>query len=164
MRSALQQQRLNRSSIQIERDMYKSLGEFIDRLERADELIRIGTPVSSELEIAEITDRIVKSEGGGKALLFENTDKGFAVLTNLYGSERRIAMALGVERLEDISVRLDTLIGTVTSPKENFVDSYAYCHSLARPRSGFLARKRAQERASRWCLRARRRSCRYCLF
>ncbi|MBE6174626.1 MAG: menaquinone biosynthesis decarboxylase [Rikenellaceae bacterium] len=102
--------------------MYKSLGEFIDRLERADELIRIGTPVSSELEIAEITDRIVKSEGGGKALLFENTDKGFPVLTNLYGSERRMAMALGVERLEDISERLDALIGTVTSPKENFVD------------------------------------------
>ena len=102
--------------------MYKSLADFIQRLESADELIRIGTPVSSELEIAEITDRIVKSEGGGKALLFENTDKGFPVLTNLYGSERRMAMALGVERLEDISERFNNLIGTVTSPKENLVD------------------------------------------
>jgi len=102
--------------------MYKSLRDFITKLESAGELIRIGTPVSSELEIAEITDRIVKSEGGGKALLFENTDKGFPVLTNLYGSERRMAMALGVEQLEDISERLNSLIGTVTSPKESIVD------------------------------------------
>ena len=102
--------------------MYKSLVEFVNRLESAGELIRIDTPVSSELEIAEITDRMVKSEGGGKALLFEKTDKGFPVLTNLYGSERRMAMALGVEQLSDISERFDALIGTVTSPKENFID------------------------------------------
>ena len=102
--------------------MYKSLTEFIEKLESAGELIRIGTPVSSELEIAEITDRMVKTAGGGKALLFENTDKGFPVLTNLYGSERRMAMALGVEQLSDISERFDALIGTVTSPKENFID------------------------------------------
>ncbi|MBR5807696.1 MAG: menaquinone biosynthesis decarboxylase [Alistipes sp.] len=102
--------------------MYKSLQDFVEKLEGAGELIRIGTPVSSELEIAEITDRMVKSEGGGKALLFEKTDKGFPVLTNLYGSERRMAMALGVEHLSDISERFDALIGTVTSPKENFID------------------------------------------
>ena len=102
--------------------MYKSLVEFVNRLESAGELIRIGTPVSSELEIAEITDRMVKSEDGGKALLFEKTDKGFPVLTNLYGSEHRMAMALGVEQLSDISERFDALIGTVTSPKENFID------------------------------------------
>ena len=102
--------------------MYKSLADFVNRLESAGELIRIGTPVSSELEIAEITDRMVKTEGGGKALLFENTDKGFAVLTNLYGSERRMAMALGVEQLSDISERLNNLINTVTSPKESLID------------------------------------------
>ena len=102
--------------------MYKSLADFINKLESADELIRIGTPVNSELEIAEITDRMVKSSGGGKAILFENTDKGIPVLTNLYGSERRVAMALGVERLEEISERIDSLVGTVTSPKENIVD------------------------------------------
>ena len=102
--------------------MYKSLADFIEKLEGAGELIRIGTPVNSELEIAEITDRMVKSPGGGKAILFENTDKGFPVLTNLYGSERRMAIALGVERLEEISERIDSLVGTVTSPKENLVD------------------------------------------
>ena len=102
--------------------MYKSLVDFVERLESVNELIRISTPVSSELEIAEITDRMVKTEGGGKALLFEKTDKGFPVLTNLYGSEHRMAMALGVEKLSDISERFDALIGTVTSPKENFID------------------------------------------
>ena len=102
--------------------MYKSLAEFVNKLEESGELIRINTPVSSELEIAEITDRMVKSEGGGKALLFEHTDKAFPVVTNIYGSERRMAMALGVEHLTDISARLDSLIGTVTSPKESLVD------------------------------------------
>ena len=102
--------------------MYKSLADFVERLEANGELIRISSPVSSELEIAEITDRMVKTEGGGKALLFENTDKGFPVLTNLYGSERRMAMALGVERLDDISERLNNLVNTVTSPKESLAD------------------------------------------
>lgn len=102
--------------------MYKSLRDFIGALDEAGELIRINTPVSSELEIAEITDRMVKSEGGGKALLFEHTDRAFPVVTNIYGSERRMAMALGVEHLTDISARLDSLIGTVTSPKESLVD------------------------------------------
>ena len=122
--------------------MYKSLGDFVTKLERAGELIRIGTPVSSELEIAEITDRVVKSEGGGKALLFENTDKGFPVLTNLYGSERRMAMALGVERLEDISERFDALIGTVTSPKESLVDKLRLLPLLGEASKWFPRKKK----------------------
>ncbi len=121
-----------------------SIAEFIAKLEGAGELIRIGTPVSSELEIAEITDRFVKSEGGGKALLFENTDKGFPVLTNLYGSERRMAMALGVERLEDISERLDTLIGAVTSPKENFVDKLRLLPLLGEASQWFPRKKKGR--------------------
>ena len=102
--------------------MYKSLADFIAKLESAGELIRIGTSVSSELEIDEITDRMVKTKGGGKALLFENTDKGFPVLTNLYGSKRRMAMALGVEDLSEISERLNALVSSVTSPKESLAD------------------------------------------
>ena len=122
--------------------MYKSLADFVAKLEGAGELIRIGTPVSSELEIAEITDRIVKSERGGKALLFESTDKDFPVLTNLYGSERRMAMALGVERLEDISERLDTLIGTVTSPKESFADKLRLLPLLGEASKWFPRKKK----------------------
>lgn len=124
--------------------MYKSLREFIEALEGAGELIRINAPVSSELEIAEITDRMVKTEGGGKALLFENTDKGFPVLTNLYGSERRMAMALGVERLEDISERFNNLISTVTSPKENFVDKLRLLPLLGEASKWFPRKKRGR--------------------
>ena len=124
--------------------MYKSLAEFISRLDSAGELIRIGTPVSSELEIAEITDRVVKSQGGGKALLFENTDKGFPVLTNLYGSERRMAMALGVEELSDISKRFDTLIDSITSPKENFIDKLRLLPLLGEASQWFPRKKRGR--------------------
>ena len=65
--------------------MYKSLKDFIARLEREGELIRVSAPVSSRFEIAELTDRQAKSEGGGKALLFENTDGEFPVVTNIMG-------------------------------------------------------------------------------
>ena len=122
--------------------MYKSLRDFIGVLEEAGELIRISAPVSSELEIAEITDRVVKSEGGGKALLFEKTDKGFPVLTNLYGSERRMAMALGVERLEDISERLNSLVGSVTSPKESLMDKLRLLPLLGEASKWFPRKKK----------------------
>ena len=124
--------------------MYKSLADFIAKLESAGELVRISTPVTSELEIAEITDRMVKTEGGGKALLFENTDKGFPVLTNLYGSERRMAMALGVEQLGDISERFDNLIGTVTSPKESLVDKLRLLPLLGEASKWFPRKKKGR--------------------
>ena len=124
--------------------MYKSLADFIEKLESAGELVRISTPVTSELEIAEITDRMVKTEGGGKALLFENTDKGFPVLTNLYGSERRMAMALGVEQLGDISERFDNLIGTVTSPKESLVDKLRLLPLLGEASKWFPRKKKGR--------------------
>ncbi len=97
--------------------MYRNLQEFVERLEREGELIRITAKVSSHFEIAEITDRMVKTEGGGKALLFENTDSQFPVLTNMMGSSRRMAMALGVERLDEIAERIDSLLKEALSPK-----------------------------------------------
>lgn len=102
--------------------MYKNLRDFISKLESADEIIRIGTQVSSVYEIAELTDRQAKSPGGGKALLFEKTDKPFPVLTNMMGSERRIAMALGVEKPEDITTRIEFLLKQVTTPKDSMGD------------------------------------------
>ena len=98
------------------------LREYIARLEAAGELQRISTPVSTRFEITEITDRISKSEGGGKALLFENTGTDYPVLMNMMGSDRRIAMALGVESLEDIARRIDTLLKSATSPKNTLMD------------------------------------------
>lgn len=97
--------------------MYRNLQEYVARLEQEGELVRIKTPVSTRFEIAEITDRVVKSEGGGKALLFENTGTEFPVLTNMMGSKCRMAMALGVESLDEIGDRISALLGDALSPK-----------------------------------------------
>ena len=81
---------------------YRNLQEFIKRLEAEGELLRLKEEVSPELEITEITDRVVKA--GGPALLFERV-KGYRmpVLTNAFGSLRRMALALGVESLEELA-------------------------------------------------------------
>lgn len=97
--------------------MYTGLQEYITCLEREGELIRVKTPVSTRFEIAEIVDRIVKSEGGGKALLFENTGTEFPLVVNMMGSKRRIAMALGVEHLDEVAQRIDALLKDALSPK-----------------------------------------------
>jgi 4-hydroxy-3-polyprenylbenzoate decarboxylase len=96
--------------------------QFINELEKAGELIRIKTYVDPKLEIAEITDRISKEPGGGKALLFENTGYDFPVLMNAYGSERRMCLALGVEKLDDIAADIEHLFKLLTGPKEGLLD------------------------------------------
>lgn len=96
--------------------------QFINELEKAGELIRIKTYVDPKLEIAEITDRISKEPGGGKALLFENTGYDFPVLMNAYGSERRMCLALGVEKLDDIAADIEHLFKLLTGPKESLLD------------------------------------------
>ena len=74
------------------------LREWIALLERENELVRVRAEVDPDLEITEITDRVVKS--GGPALLFENV-KGskLPLLINQFGTERRMCLAFGVERL-----------------------------------------------------------------
>src|SRR5215831_8277601 len=96
--------------------------QFIDVLERAGELIRIKTYVDPKLEIAEITDRISKEPGGGKALLFENSGYDFPVLMNAYGSERRMCLALGVKQLDDVAREIENLFQLLSAPKENLLD------------------------------------------
>ncbi|MCS7284809.1 MAG: UbiD family decarboxylase, partial [Hydrogenobacter thermophilus] len=77
---------------------YTDLREFLKTLEREGELARIKEPLSPILEISEVTDRVSKTPGGGKALLFEKVE-GYSVpvLTNMLGSEKRIKLALGYE-------------------------------------------------------------------
>ena len=101
---------------------YRNQQEFIQALEKAGELIRIKTFVDPKLEIAEITDRISKSGGGGKALLFEDTGTEFPVLMNAYGSEKRMCMALGVQHLDDVTREIESLFKLLSSPKESILD------------------------------------------
>jgi 4-hydroxy-3-polyprenylbenzoate decarboxylase len=101
---------------------YKNLQHFIEVLEKEGELIRIKEYVDPKLEIAEITDRISKTPGGGKALLFENTGYDFPVLMNAYGSERRMCLALGVNELDDVARDIESLFHMLSAPKEGIVD------------------------------------------
>lgn len=96
--------------------------DYIVELERRGELLRVAAKVSPRFEIAEITDRMAKSEGGGKALLFENTGTEFPVITNMMGSDSRMALALGVERLDDIADRITALLGEALTPKGSLMD------------------------------------------
>lgn len=88
---------------------YKDLQEFIRVLDTAGELKRITTTVDSYLEITEITDRV--SKAGGPALLFENVKgSAYPVLINALGSEKRMALALGVTSLDQVGQEISELI------------------------------------------------------
>jgi len=91
---------------------YSGLSDFINALENNGELTRIKKYVDPVLEIAEITDRITKS--GGKALLFENTGTQFPLLINAFGSDRRMALALGKTTISDAAVDITEAFGTIT--------------------------------------------------
>jgi len=101
---------------------YKNQQHFIEVLESAGELVRIKSYVDPRLEMAEITDRVSKTPGGGKALLFENTGYNFPVLMNAYGSERRMCLALGVDHLDDVAKEIEKLFHLLSSPKEGIID------------------------------------------
>lgn len=93
-----------------------TLGEFISAIEAAGELVRINEPVRAKLELTEITDRVMKQPGGGKALLFEHVilDDGsrspYPVAINLFGSMSRMAMSLGVQSLDEHGARITKLL------------------------------------------------------
>ena len=100
---------------------YNSLQEFIEVLEKNNELIRIKEFVDPKLEITEITDRISKSKNGGKALLFENTGTDFPILINGFGSLKRMQLSIGVTDLEDIGREMEVLFKELTGPKQNLI-------------------------------------------
>ncbi|MBY0549581.1 MAG: UbiD family decarboxylase [Candidatus Obscuribacterales bacterium] len=109
---------------------YQDLRAFLKMLESEGELMRIDAEVSADLEIAEITDRVSKSTGGqNKALLFTNV-KGYdmPVLINLFGSKKRMCMALETESLDDVADRIRELI----KPKvpETLVDKLSFLPTL----------------------------------
>jgi 4-hydroxy-3-polyprenylbenzoate decarboxylase len=90
--------------------VFKDLNDFIRALADEHELALITEPVSPDLEIAAVTDRVSKSPGGGPALLFERpTGFDIPVAINLFGSMKRMCMALGVNKLDDLASEIDQL-------------------------------------------------------
>ena len=88
---------------------FDSLRAFAEALQRAGELHVVKAQVDPYLEIAEITDRVVKA--GGPALLFTNV-KGsrFDVLTNQFGTQRRMARAFDANHLDEVAARLRAML------------------------------------------------------
>ena len=83
---------------------YKSMREFMSKLEKAGELVRVSEPVSSVLEMTEIHRRLLAS--GGPAVLFENVIRAdgerssMPCLVNLFGTVKRVAMGVTLEGRE----------------------------------------------------------------
>ena len=115
---------------------YHDLREWIAALDRAGQLKKIRTEADPILEIAEITDRVSKSQNskygqGGPALLFQNVKghPGAQLLINQFGSTRRMNLALEVNSLDEVAERIRGFID-VKSP-QGFLDKVKMLPMLA---------------------------------
>ncbi len=84
---------------------YNDLRDFVQQLDALGELKRVSIPVSPMLEMTEISDRVLRAHG--PALLFEQpraADGAFTmpVLTNLFGTPRRVALGMGAESVDEL--------------------------------------------------------------
>ena len=90
---------------------YTDFQDFLARLEREGELKHIKAEVDPYLEITEIADRVMKMPDGGPALVFDHP-KGSRIplAINVFGSRKRMSMALGVPDLEEIACEIESLL------------------------------------------------------
>jgi 4-hydroxy-3-polyprenylbenzoate decarboxylase len=110
---------------------YRSLRQFLDRLEQAGELVRVEEPVDPRLEMAALADRAAKQ--GGPAFLFERprgVAGGLPVAMNLFGTRRRTAWALSCEDLEEPANELRALLRT--APPQGFWEKLKMLPKLGR--------------------------------
>src|SRR5919198_6659730 len=97
----------------------RDLRDWIARLEREGELIRIGAEVDPDLEITEINDRTVKA--GGPALLFENVKASdHPLLINQFGTERRMCLAFDTPSLDAVASKLGDVLEM--QPPQGLID------------------------------------------
>lgn len=103
--------------------MVRDIPHFLDILRREGELVEIETEVDPNLEIAEVHRRVIAA--GGPALLFKNP-KGYdiPVVTNLFGTEKRVELAFG------------------SRPREFVEDAVRLLHELIPPTLGKLWNER----------------------
>jgi 4-hydroxy-3-polyprenylbenzoate decarboxylase len=88
---------------------YQDLQEFLGALDEAGELHRVHAAVDPTLEMSEIATRTVRNRG--KALLFTQPTRGaMPVAINLFGTHKRMAMALGVKNVDEIGARVGDLV------------------------------------------------------
>src|SRR5262245_17624928 len=88
---------------------YQDLKEFLAALDAAGELHRVSVPVDPTLEISEIVARTVREKG--PAPLCERPTRGqMPVAINRFGTRKRMAMALGVDNVDQIGERIGELV------------------------------------------------------
>jgi 4-hydroxy-3-polyprenylbenzoate decarboxylase len=87
---------------------YESFREFVEVLEKAGELKRISTPIATELEITEVADREMKLRIEKPTI--DGRPSPFPLVINAYGSEKRMALSLGVESVDDAARELCALM------------------------------------------------------
>ena len=88
---------------------FKNLGEFLKALREEGELVEVKAPVDPVLEVTEIYDRVVKKEG--PALLFTNVrGSRMPLVINLFGSKKRMSLALGVKDISEIAERIHSFL------------------------------------------------------
>src|SRR5437762_3824103 len=92
---------------------FRDLSELVALLEKRARLRRVTVPVSRDLEITEIVDRVSKSAPDRNvALLFEHVEGyDMPVLVNAFGAADRMAWALEAERLDELVDRIARLLG-----------------------------------------------------
>ena len=100
---------------------YRSLRDFIARLEAAGELVRVKEPVSTVLEMTEIQTRLIAE--GGPAVMFEKPDQGrrhavsdMPVLVNLFGTVKRVAMGVTMGGMERTDAQRSARSGRAAGP------------------------------------------------
>jgi 4-hydroxy-3-polyprenylbenzoate decarboxylase len=96
---------------------YSGLNEFVAALGEIGEIHIVKTFVNPVLEITEIADRVINA--GGKALLFENTGTGFPLLINAFGSDRRMALAIGRKNLDEAGEDIKETFDKISRPPGN---------------------------------------------
>ncbi len=98
---------------------FDDLRDWLEHLRREGELHEVTAEVDPHLEITEITDRVTKASG--PALLFRNVKgSSMPLLINQFGTERRMCMAFGVERLDELGERVQSVLEM--TPPEGLVD------------------------------------------
>ncbi len=88
--------------------MANPLADFLEKLLSAGQLVRVGVEVDPHLEAAELTRRIA-AERGPALLLDRLSGQKTPLVTNLLGTPARLCLALGIDRLDELAARLDTL-------------------------------------------------------
>lgn len=125
----------------------KNMREFITLLEKEGEIRYVDSEVSAYLEIAALSEVEMKKEGGGKALFFRNvSSNSMPVCVNLFGSFKRICLAMGVNNIEEIPKRIRNLIDSASMKKSfSFQNAFSIIKDVVSLKPNIVKKSRSQE-------------------